>query len=42
MICDSICSNCETDNGEFMTVDVLKDIAVENTEEFAVLLADSK
>lgn len=43
MRCGSSCGNCETDDGEFMTVDVLKDIAVENnTEELTVSPTDNK
>lgn len=42
MRCDSNCSNCETDDGEFLTVDVLKDIAVEHIEELAILPVEEK
>lgn len=39
MRCNSSCSNCETDDGEFLTVDVLKDIGVENNKELTDLPA---
>jgi hypothetical protein len=40
MRCGSSYSNCETDDGEFMTVGVHKGITVENTEELVVLSTD--
>lgn len=40
MRCGSSCSNCETDDGEFMTLGVLKDIVVENIDELADLPSD--
>lgn len=37
MRCNSSCSNCETDDGEFLTVDVLEGIDVENDKELSNL-----
>lgn len=33
MKCTSTCSNCEPDDGEFLTLDVLKDVSIDQPEE---------
>lgn len=38
MRCNSSCSNCETDKGEFRTMDVLEDIDIDHDKEVADLL----